>query len=314
MNTRSALLGESDVVKKLNKQIQQLAASPRDILIEGEPGVGKTTVAHQIHLSSKDRVRPFVILGPRITSDEELKARLFPEELRKDEEIAAKQIPALVGGSTLYIRDIEDSSFLNQSRLTRFFDVRKVMPKVRVIATTKDPLQRCYEKGMLMDGLFNHLSSFERIYISPLRERPEDIPVLAQQFVADVCYELGVRIKTLDVNTLDFLAKYDWKGNAHELKAIIEKSVHHSEGPSLMLPPEILDEKLHLQGIIENIDARRKFSMDQALSNIEKLLLERMLKVFGRNQSRVAEALGITEGNLRYRLKKYSIPSSRQHS
>jgi DNA-binding NtrC family response regulator len=314
MKTQSALTGESDVVRKLNKQIQQLAASSRNIVIEGEPGVGKTTVAHHIHLSSKDRIKPFITLGPRVTSDEEMKALLFPEELRKDEGIAAKQTPAVVDGSTLYSRDIEELSFLNQSRLTRFLDARKTKPRVRIIATMKDPLEQCYEKGMLMEGLFNHLSSFEKIYIPPLRDRLEDLLLLAQEFVGEACHELGLRVKTLDANTLDFLAKYDWKGNAQELKTVIEKSVSQSEGPVLMLPQEILDEKSHLQLIIESIDAKRKFSMDRALGNIEKLLLQRMLKVFGHNQSRVAEALGMTEGNLRYRLKKYAIPASRQRS
>jgi DNA-binding NtrC family response regulator len=306
------LAGESTAIKKLNKQILQLAGSSRNVLVQGETGVGKTTVARHLYLAGKDRAKPFFSLGPCTGSDDEIKAIFFRDELRRDEEAAAKQIPELVDGSTVYVKNVEDLSFSNQSRLARFLDSKKGRPRVRVIATAKEPIEKCFEKGMLIEALFNQLSTFEKIYIPPLRERPEDIPALAEQFIVDACRELGIRVKTLDANTLDFLAKFDWKENVRGLKAVIDKSVHQTEGETLSLPREILDERSHLQGIINNIEAKKRFSMDLALENIEKLLLQRMLKAFGYNQSRVAEALGITEGNLRYRLKKYSIPSSRQ--
>ena len=306
------LVGESPAVKRLNKQIFQLAGSSRNVLIQGEAGVGKTTVARHLFLAGKDRAKPFFTIDPSLTSDAEIKAMFFRDELRRDEEAAAKQIPELIDGSTVYANDIEDLSFSNQSRLARFLDSKKGKPKVRVIAAVKESVEKCFEKGTIVEALFNQLSTFEKIYISPLRERPEDIPALAEQFIVDACKELGIRVKTLDANTLDFLAKFDWKENVRGLKAVIDKSVHQTEGEALTLPREILDERSHLQGIINNIELKKRFSMDLGLENIEKLLLQRMLKAFGYNQSRVAEALGITEGNLRYRLKKYSIPSSRQ--
>jgi DNA-binding NtrC family response regulator len=306
------LVGESTATKKLNKQILQLAGSSRNVLIQGETGVGRTTVARHLYLAGKDRAKPFFALGPCTTSDDEIKAIFFRDELRRDEEAAAKQIPELVDGSTVYVKNVEDLSFSNQSRLARFLDSKRGKPKVRIIATVKEPIEKWFEKGMLIEALFNQLSTFEKIYMPPLRERPEDIPTLAEQFIVDACKELGIRVKTLDANTLDFLAKFDWKDNIRGLKAVIDKSVHQTEGEALSLPREILDERSHLQGIINNIETKKRFSMDMALENIEKLLLQRMLKAFGYNQSRVAEALGITEGNLRYRLKKYSIPSSRQ--
>jgi DNA-binding NtrC family response regulator len=306
------LVGESPAIKKLNKQIFQLAGSSRNVLIQGETGVGKTTVARHLFLAGKDRAKPFFTIDPSLTSDEEIKAIFFRDELRRDEEAAAKQIPELIDGSTVYANDIEDLSFSNQSRLARFLDSKKGKPKVRVIAAVKESIEKSFERGMIIEALFNQLSTFEKIYIPPLRERPEDIPALAEQFIVDACKELGIRVKTLDANTLDFLAKFDWKDNVRGLKAVIDKSVHQTEGEALTLPREILDERSHLQGIINNIELKKRFSMDLGLENIEKLLLQRMLKAFGYNQSRVAEALGITEGNLRYRLKKYSIPSSRQ--
>ena len=312
MKASSLVVGESNAFKKLNRQVQQLAGSTRNVLIDGEPGVGKTTVARHIHMSGKSGGKPFITLDAWLTPDEEIKAILFRDEMKRELELPARQIPEIVDGSTLYIKEAEEMSFSNQSRIARYLEGRKGRQKTRVIATMKEPLEKCFEAGMLIEPLFKQLSTFEKLSVPPLRERPEDIPALAEHFTADTSRELGVRVKTLDANTLDFLAKFDWKDNVRGLKAVIDKSVFQSEGEALTLPREILDEKSHLQGIINNIDSKKRFSMDLALENIEKLLLQRMLNVFGYNQSRVAEALGITEGNLRYRLKKYRIPSSRQ--
>lgn len=312
MKASSLVVGESNAFKKLNRQVQQLAGSTRNVLIDGEPGVGKTTVARHIHMSGKSGGKPFITLDAWLTPDEEIKAILFRDEMKRELELPARQIPEIVDGSTLYIKEAEEMSFSNQSRIARYLEGRKGRQKTRVIATMKEPLEKCFEAGMLIEPLFKQLSTFEKLSVPPLRERPEDIPALAEHFTADTSRELGVRVKTLDANTLDFLAKFDWKDNVRGLKAVIDKSVFQSEGEALTLPREILDEKSHLQGIINNIDSKKRFSMDLALENIEKILLQRMLNVFGYNQSRVAEALGITEGNLRYRLKKYRIPSSRQ--
>lgn len=312
MKSSSLVVGESNAIKKLNRQVQQLAGSTRNVLIDGEPGVGKTTVARQIHTSGKSAGKPFITLDSWLTPDDEIKAILFRDEMKREQDLPARQIPELVDGSTLYIKEAEEMSFSNQSRIARYLEGRKGRQKTRVIATMKEPLEKCFEAGLLIEPLFKQLSTFEKLSVPPLRERPEDIPSLADHFTGEACRELGVRMKTLDANTLDFLAKFDWKDNVRGLKAVIDKSVHQTEGEALTLPREILDEKSHLQGIINNIDSKKRFSMDLALENIEKLLLQRMLNVFGYNQSRVAEALGITEGNLRYRLKKYRIPSSRE--
>ena len=312
MKASYLLIGEGSAVKKLNKQIQQLGGSSRNVLVEGEPGVGKTTVARYIHLSSNARNKPFITINSWMTSDDEIKAVLLRDEITSSSVLPGKQVPELVDGSVVYIKDLEELSFSNQSRIARFLDAKRGKMRIRVIATMREPLEKCHESGRLIDGLYEKLSAFERVAVPPLRERPEDIPAMAEHFAREACKELGVRMKSLDVNTLDFLVRYDWKANIRELKAVIDKATHQSEGEMLSLPREFLDEKSHLQGIISNIDAKKRFSMDLALENIEKLLLQRMLKVFGFNQTRVAEALGITEGNLRYRLKKYSIPSSRQ--
>src|SRR3989304_6653566 len=122
MKAPTFLAGESPTTKKLNRQILQLSSSSRSVLVQGEPGTGKTALARQVHLAGKERAKPFFTVDPYLTSDEEVKAIFFRDELRRDEEAAAKQVPELVDGSTVYVKDTEDLSFSNQSRIARFLD------------------------------------------------------------------------------------------------------------------------------------------------------------------------------------------------
>ncbi len=200
---------------------------------------------------------------------------------------------------------------MSKLKIVKFLEGRKGKLGVRVVCNVTDSLESLIYHGKVSDWLGERLKGFYEIDVLPLRERPEDVPPLVHHFLNDACRSLRIKPKALDVNTLEFLMNRDWKENIRELKAVVGKAVLTSESNMLTLPKEIVDELGQVQGIVANLVDRRRFSLDSSLENLEKTIIERALDKFEYNQTRVAEMLGVTEANLRYRLKKFSIPSSR---
>lgn len=313
MESKDVIIGVSNATKRLRDTVKRLARSIKNVLLIGEGGLGKSSIAFYIHRDSKlSERKPFVTVNARVTGDSEFKALLFREGIKEQQTILGKSIPELVRGSTLLIEEIEEMSFLNQARLAQFLDEQKGKNAVRVVLTLKDQSGRLMKDHKLSEEMYSHLSDFEEITIPPLRERPEDIPYFVRHFVDQTCEELGVTDKVIDANTVDFLTKQIWRENLRELKSVIDNSVLTSEGDAVMLPETILNEQVQLETMINNIKSKRIFSMDQSLEIIEKLLIQRSLDLFGFNQSKASQILGISEPTLRYKMKKLGITPSRK--
>ncbi|MFQ5797904.1 MAG: helix-turn-helix domain-containing protein, partial [Bacteroidota bacterium] len=278
---------------------RKVARSNRDAVIIGEPGVGKSTVAYAIHQSTKGtQPKGFVSLCPVNVSDDDFRKFVTGEAT----------VPK---GATMLFEEIEGFTFLSQLQIVKFLVERKSKLATRVICTMTESLDSLLHRRELNESLGERVKDFYAIEVLPLRDRPEDVPHLVRCFVDTACGDLRIRPKALDVNTLEFLMNRDWKENIRELKAVVEKAVLSSEGSMLTLPQEVVDELGQVQGILANLADRRRFSLDSSLENLERTIIERSLEKFEYNQTRVAEMLGVTEANLRYRLKKFSIASSR---
>jgi len=210
-------------------------------------------------------------------------------------------------GSTLFIRGVEDLTLTEQIKLREFLDQGRKCLKIRIIASVRNSLQGGYDGGLIHESLLEGLSKFERMQVPPLRDRTEDIPILAEHFAADACREFGFKPKKLDNVTLDCLARHDWRVNIRELKAVIEKSVYHSDGLNIVLPPGYFDEMAYLSAIIQDVENKGMVPMDMSLGKIEELLLRRLLGIYGLNHTLAAEAIGLQHPALQYRLKKYGI-------
>lgn len=284
----------------------------KNTILVGEPGLGKSSIALAIHRESMlSHKKPFVAVNPRTMGDGELKALLFREGV-KEQILLGKNIPELVRGSTLLIEEIEEMSFLNQARVAKFLQEQRGKDIVRIIFTLKSIPARLAAEHKLSEELYSQFADFEIITIPALRERPEDIPYFVRYFVDQTCREVGIGEKILDANTLDFLTKQIWKENIRELKSVIDNAVLTSQGDMLTLPETILNEHMQLETIINNINMKKPTSIDQTLENIEKLLIQRALNLFGFNQSKASQILGITEPTLRYKMKKLGITPSRK--
>ncbi len=299
MKVSDLIVGESEATKKLLRQLNKVSQTSKDALIIGEPGLGKSTLAYAIHTSTKgSQPRGFVMVGSLSTTD---------EELRK---FVSGETPVPKGGTVLF-EEVEGFSFLSQLQILKFLEGRKAKVGIRAICTITDSVDSLVHRGKVNPVFGQHLKDFYAIEVAPLRKRPADGPSLVSYFLSKACRDLEIKPKALDVNTLEFLMNRDWKGNIRELKAVVERSVLASEGEWLTLPQELVDELGQVKGILANLKDRRRFSLDSSLENLERTIIQRALDKFEYNQTRVAEMLGVTEANLRYRLKKFSIRSSR---
>jgi DNA-binding NtrC family response regulator len=321
------IIGKSRAVDQLLKQIGRLAKTRGDVVIVGEAGVGKGAVAKNIYTMglSGEQTSPFMSINLSVLDDKELEAILFGFD-RGAEGLpytTKRGLFEIANSGTVLIEEIEEASFRNQMKILHFMNERtsrrigsaKTEPvDIRLIVTLKEDPRALVEKRKLLEDLFNRLNDFERIEIPPLRDRPEDIPLLVKHFASELCKEIGIGDLVIDINAIDVLVRQSWRENIRELKAVIDKSVLFSNGGRFMLPPELVDEKTEVVKMINNIATGQDFVLDKSLDAIEKGIIERALSKFGFNQSRAAGFLGMTEQTLRYKLKRLNIVSSRSRA
>jgi len=319
------IIGRSKTVQQLIRQIKRLAKGTEDVLIIGEAGVGKGAIGRNIHAVQIDGDPnvPLTSLNLAVIDDKELSAILFgyeqgaagyPNSSRRG------VIEASMGGTVL-VEEIEEASLRNQMKILKFITERAVkreggskkeVANVRLIITTKGSPEEFSENNKILKELAEELSSFERIEVPPLREHPEDIPMLVEHFTQEACGELNIDEPVIDINAIDVLVRQRWKENIRELKSVVDRSVLFSTGGMFTLPPELTDEKTEVVKMINNILTGQEFEINKSLDIIERGIVERALERFGFNQSKAAQFLGMTEQTLRYRLKRLGLVPSRQ--
>lgn len=319
------IVGRSKSIEQLKKQIAKLARSSRDVLVVGEPGVGKGIVAKRIHseqFGDTNGQHPFLSVNASVIDDRELEAVLFGFEkgVPGMPPTTKRGLFELAEFGSVLIEEIEDASFRNQMKILDFIRDRITTRmggnegrsvNTRVILTVKHPPEELLSAHKIYEDLAAKLNDFESITVLPLRERPEDIPVLVKHFVNEISKDLGIKDVAIDINAIDILVRHSWKENIRELKAVIDKSILFSEGGKFVLPTELTDEKTEVVKMINNVISGQEFVLDNSLDVIEKGIIERALDRFGFNQSRAASFLGMTEQTLRYKLKRLAIPSAR---
>lgn len=312
------IVGKSKAAELLREEIVRLSKSRKDVLVVGEAGVGKGAVAKDI----SGRNRPFQSINLSVMDDKELEAALFGYD-RGVEGLpytSKKGLFEQANGGTVLIEEIEEASFRNQLKILSFVNERMTRRiggesqervDIRLILTMKSDPAELVEKRKLLDELYAKIEGFERVEIPPLRQRPEDVPLLVKHFANEISKELGIGDLVIDINAIDVLVRQPWKENIRELKAVVDKCVLFSNEGRFMLPPELVDEKTEVVKMINNIMAGQEFILDKSLDVIEKGIIERALDRFGFNQSKAAQFLGMTEQTFRYKLKRLGIASAR---
>jgi DNA-binding NtrC family response regulator len=312
------LLGSSDSIKKIIKQIHQVAWSDFSLIIQGETGTGKTTIARAIHNLSKRAKGPFVIVDIGAMPDTLIESELFGYEKGAftGADRKKKGFFEIAEGGTILIDDLENISPLIQGKLLRAVEERRIYPlgsirpvdiDVRIIAATNTDIGQSVKEKKFREDLFFRLGEF-MIRLPSLRDRSEDIPHLAKRFTMETAREMNKRIGDISDDALSLLIKYPWPGNVRELRNVIRRAVLLADGNTIM--PE------HIEFLIgdkcgSDVDKFTLMPLKElsamAVRDVEKKAIKQALSITKGNKTRAASILQIDYKTLLTKIKEYEI-------
>ncbi|HMF91327.1 MAG TPA: sigma-54 dependent transcriptional regulator [Candidatus Angelobacter sp.] len=314
LQTKSVIVGESVPMKALRQQISVMAPTNGRVLIFGESGTGKELVAHAIHAHSLRQDNLFVEVNCAAIPEDWIESELFGH--RKG------ALPAASGdkegkfekadGGTLFLDEVGDMSLKTQSKVLRTLDEQKftrvgddepIRVDVRVIAATNKDLEEEISRGNFREDLFYRLNVIP-FYVPPLRERKEDIALLARHFLKEFSATYSRRPREITDDAMDVLMRYSWPGNIRELRNVIERLV-------IMNPTVHKIERKHLPPLMHREGSRNTsgFStLHQARAAYERDYILKKLDENHGNVSRTAEVLGLERSHLYRKMKTLGIP------
>ena len=307
------LVGSSPVMRGVKALLAKVAALPvSTVLLIGESGTGKDLIAKTIHFNSPRSARPFQNVTCSALAETLLESELFGHERGAftDAKQQKKGLLELAQGGTVYLDEIGETTPVLQVKLLRFLEEKAfkrvggasdIRVEVRVIAATNRDLKKAMREGSFRPDLYYRLSTI-LVRMPPLRERREDIRLLAETFLQSFASAFGKNVRGLSDRSLAHLESYDWPGNVRELKNVIERAVLLCEG-DLLRRHDFLD-------FDEESPASRAFALPAAGLDMERLerdLLDQALERTGGNQTRAGQLLRLSRDQIRYRIEKYGI-------
>jgi len=305
-----------DIISKSPK-MQEILALAREVsrlrstvLIQGESGSGKELIARAIHFSGDRAAKPFVAVSCAALAETLLESELFGYEKGAFTGAASQRKGKfeIADGGTLFLDEIGDISpklqmdllrVLQERSFCRVGGVEEVHVDVRVISATKVDLLQAVQQGRFRDDLYYRLNVIE-IHVPPLRERREDIPLLAEHFLHRLSGELRKPVSAISEGALKLLLDYHWPGNVRELENSIERAI-------ITCRSDTLTEE-DFSFLERRSNSHRWIPADLNLQAMEKLMIESALERKAGNMKEAAAALGIDRSTLYDKIKKYNIP------
>ncbi|HEU5443207.1 MAG TPA: sigma-54 dependent transcriptional regulator, partial [Steroidobacteraceae bacterium] len=292
------------------------APSGANVLIVGENGTGKELVAREIHRRSKRAHEAFLRVDLGTLSPQLFESELFGHRRGAFTDAKQDRIGLLraASGGTLFLDEIGNVPLHLQGKLLTAFERREVTPvgseraepiDVRLICATNLAPERLADENVFRQDLLYRINTVE-IALPPLRERPEDIPLLLEHFIAIYSEKYNVAPKRLTAAALDGLTAHTWPGNVRALRHAIERAVILSEGEML----ELGDFSFAVGGTIPGgsaLAAGPAVHESSRLEAVEREAIARALEAHGRNISRAAESLGLTRASLYRRMEKHGL-------
>ena len=305
------LVGESQKIRELREQMEMAARSNSRVLIFGESGTGKEVAARLMHEKSPRDGKPFVEVNCAAIPQELIESELFGHEKGSFTGAFEKKNGKfeLADGGTLFLDEIGDMSLQTQAKVLRVIETQEfqrvggnknINVDVRIIAATNKDLREEVKKGSFREDLFFRLNVIP-LFVPPLRERKDDIPILVEYFLDSLAEEYGKPPRKILPAALKYLQSYDWPGNVRELKNVIERLV-------IMTPSNIIDAKnlfIHVEH--EGSDYFQYKTLKDARDAFEKDYIAKKLEENNWNISRTAEILDVERSNLHRKIKAYEI-------
>ncbi|MDZ7261322.1 MAG: sigma-54 dependent transcriptional regulator [candidate division KSB1 bacterium] len=310
------IVGDSAAMKEVYRTIEKVAATDSSVLIYGESGTGKELVARAIHKASNRKDKPFIRVNCGALAEGVLESELFGHE-RGAFTGALKRKRGrfeLAHRGTIFLDEIGDIPPSTQLKLLRVLQEREfervggeetLQVDVRIIAATNKNLKEAISLGKFREDLYYRLHIIP-IYMPPLRDHKEDIPILVSHFLKKIGAELKKPALELEEKALQRLLEYHWPGNVRELENILERAAVLCENNRITLAdlPVLVKEKEHQNALLleeENLELNR------VLEDVERQLLEKALEKSKGVKTEAARLLGIKTSALYYKLEKYGL-------
>lgn len=312
------ILGESPGISRIKETIERVAPSEARVLITGEPGTGKELVAKWIHHLSPRQESPIVEVNCAAIPSELIESELFGHEKGAFTGATKQRIGKFeqADSGTLFLDEIGDMSLsaqakvlraLQESKIQRVGGDRNISVDVRVICATNKDLLEQMEEDAFREDLYHRISVI-LIHVPPLRERREDVPIIARHFCDRLARRNGMPGKHFSDGALERLKKQEWRGNVRELQNVVERLIVLTREDEIAA--EDVDRYVRpgaatadpIQNLLEQYEEFSNFR-DMA----EKIFIERKLNEFDWNVSRTADSIGIQRSHLYNKMNKYGI-------
>ena len=313
------LIGKSQGMQEIYAKIEQVADSRTTVLITGESGTGKELVAKALHYNSARRERPFIALNCAALPETLIESELFGHEKGSFTDATARRVGQfeLANTGTLFLDEIGDLSAMTQAKLlrvlqerefTRIGGVQPIKVDVRIVAATNKNLDELVRKGLFREDLYYRINVIA-LYLPPLRERGEDVPLLAKHFLAKRMEEEKRPHIEFGKEALELMTRYPWPGNVREMENIIEQAFIWSQNASQITPehlPTILKSDSRSSSLRDDTLAGR-MSLEKDVMEFEREIILDALKRTNYVQTHAANLLGISRRMLKYRMDTLGI-------
>jgi PAS domain S-box-containing protein len=315
--TMNNIVGNSEKVVELKRLALKAAKTNAPVLLIGESGTGKELFAHAIHHASDRRTHPFIRLNCAAIPKDLLEAELFGYEPGAFTGAGTKGKPGkfeLAHRGSIFLDEISDLPLEMQPKLLRVLE-EKEMERLggtsltkcdfRLIAATNENLDKCVEEGKFRKDLYYRLNVIP-IQIPPLRERKEDIPIIAEHLIQIINKDLGTHVTKISPEVINIFQNYDWPGNVRELANILERIIYITEGDTIQFR--------HLPFFLQSMRGGSTKLQPTLLKNLredmEKEALLHAIRISNDNKNKAAKLLGIHRTALYKKMKKLNIPIS----